>query len=536
MPEVDNTYKRRAALLVKDARSGAYSSKTMVALKNYWNEGAAGRIGGAAVGSIITSAAAVGATALATAGGVALAAATFGIGPAVGVVLTYGLLKTLAEVKYSRASKDVKAGMKQDPLDDDSDELQWVIKDPSLLVPATLKVLKKLVRVKRRADQLSGGVTGALSSLRHAKTAAQSFLKNQGLMSTNSRLFPTSGQSVTDRELNDRLFELQFYGQMLFNFVQKLIDDVAVKKRDEAAEACSVIEAHILRQVHFTGNHFACKNCYGMSDAEYNQRLRELGTSGQMTPNIKMTAANPVHNSDNLMDALRQMQKNAQQVQMSSAMNQHVATWGFRGAVSAPGIKGAAGALGIMGSAAPATVEGAAKGSGMGVGAGIVVAELMRTVTNRLTRRSVLKPTRLHGAFELLQVGEDARQETFQEFQKLLESQDVVIRAPRVSEKCAHYIKKLDEIQADLLSSFSSLRRARNFDRSYFYTCDEAYQAAYAFTYFFRNCEKFVAFLVYLEVILLQIDLQVAKLGIGLQPGDLIKPDRPTPPKPSTVS
>ena len=129
-----------------------------------------------------------------------------------------------------------------------------------------------------------------------------------------------------------------------------------------------------------------------------------------------------------------------------------------------------------------------------------------------------------------------ARDETFAEFNSLLEGQDVIIRAPRVSEKCAHYIKKLDAIQADLLSSFNFLRRARIFDQSSFHTCDEAYEAAYAFTYFFRNCEKFVAFLVYLEVILLQIDLQVAKLGIGVEPGDIIKPDRATPPKPSTVS
>ena len=39
-----------------------------------------------------------------------------------------------------------------------------------------------------------------------------------------------------------------------------------------------------------------------------------------------------------------------------------------------------------------------------------------------------------------------------------------------------------------------------------------------------------------LEVVLLQIDLQVAKLGIGCGPGDIIKPDRATPPKPSTVA
>jgi hypothetical protein len=201
-----------------------------------------------------------------------------------------------------------------------------------------------------------------------------------------------------------------------------------------------------------------------------------------------------------------------------------------------PGAKGGAGALGAFGSAAPVTAANAAQGTGMGVGAGIVVAEVMRTVTNRLTRRSVLKPTRLHGAFELLKEGDDARLETMQEFQKLLEGTDILIRAPRVAEKCAHYIKKLDEIQRDLLSSFNSLKRARTFDRSYFYTCDEAYQAAYAFSYFFRNCEKFIAFLVYLEVLLLQVDLQVAKLEIGCMPGDIIKPDRPTPPKPSTIS
>jgi hypothetical protein len=160
----------------------------------------------------------------------------------------------------------------------------------------------------------------------------------------------------------------------------------------------------------------------------------------------------------------------------------------------------------------------------------------MRTINNRLTRRAVLKPTRLQGAFDLLMEGNDARRESIQEFQKMLEGKDVLIRGPRVAEKCAHYIKKLDSIQDTLLSSFNFLRRARSFDSSHFESCDEAYKAAYAFNYFFRNCEKFIAFLVYLEVILIQVDLQVANLNIGCMPGDVIKPDRATPPKPSTIA
>jgi len=544
VPEVDNTYKARARALIQDAKKRAYSSKTTVALKNYLNEGAGGRIAGAAIGSIATSAASAGAVALAIGGGVALSAATFGIGPAVGAVLTYGLLKTLAELKYSGASTDlknhIKANMMTPPTEDEADEREWAIKDPSLMVPGMLKVLKKLTRVKRRVDQLSGGAGGVLSTLRHAKTAAKAFLKNQGVIASNSRMFPSSGFSVTDKELNDRLFELQFYGQMLFNYVQKVIDSVAVRKRDEAVNALALIDAHIHRQVHFTGNHFACQNCYGMSEAEYRSRLRALGTGGSMTPNIQVKARSGADNSDNLMEALLKMQKNASLGGTGEAVNQKMARWGFRGGVSAPLLKSAASssgeALGVLGQSAAPTVSAAAEGAGGGAGAGVVFAELMRTVSNRLTRRSVLKTARLQGAMDVLVEGNDARRESLQEFQKLLEGKDVLIRAPRVAEKCAHYIKKLDKIQQEILAVFDGLSRTRNFDRSAFHTCDEAYDAAFGFNYFYRNCEKFVAFLVYLEVLLLQVDLQVAKLGIGCEPGDVIKPDRATPPKPSTVA
>jgi hypothetical protein len=352
-------------------------------------------------------------------------------------------------------------------------------------------------------------------------------------------MFPSSGFSVTDKELGDRLFELQFYGQMLFNFVQKIIDQVAVKKRDEAVEALAVIDAHIHRQVHFTGNHHACQNCYGMSEPEYRARLRQLGTAGSMTPNIQVRATRGADNSDNLMEALLKMQKGATGGS-GEVLNQKMARWGFRGGCSAPLLKSAlqsgGEAVGVLSQSAAPTVKAAAEGGGMGVGAGVVFAEVMRTVSNRLTRRSVLKNARLQGAMDLLMEGNDARRESLHEFEKLLDGKDCLIRAPRVAEKCAHYIKKLDMIQREVLSTFDGLSRSRNFDRSGFYTCDEAYDAAFGFNYFYRNCEKFIAFLVYLEVILLQVDLSVAKLGIGCEPGDIIKPDRATPPKPSTIA
>ena len=54
--------------------------------------------------------------------------------------------------------------------------------------------------------------------------------------------------------------------------------------------------------------------------------------------------------------------------------------------------------------------------------------------------------------------------------------------------------------------------------------------------YFFRNCEKFIAFLVYMEAILLQIDREVARLVPGVSGGDVIRPGAATPAKPETVA
>jgi len=115
--------------------------------------------------------------ALLGAGLVGAGAATFGIGPAVGIAVTYGLLKGIAEAKYQARNNSLKKGVVQ--LDDnDGDGPYLAISDPSMLCPLIAKVLKKYERVQRAAAQAGafGKTAHVTSTLRHARTAIRGAL------------------------------------------------------------------------------------------------------------------------------------------------------------------------------------------------------------------------------------------------------------------------------------------------------------------------------------------------------------------------
>jgi hypothetical protein len=552
--DLDNKYKDRAEKLIRDAKKKANSNKTSVALNQWEAEGGLERMAAVAGASAVTSAAATAAAFAAITGGIALGAATFGVGPAVGVALTYGLAKSLQEYRYQSNSSQLKKGLVREEHDDDEEGEpggSYAINDLELLIPAVQKVLKKFTRVKRRVDQTGGGLTEVASTLRHAKTALKSFAKNQGWTKTSKTMFASSGKASKDHELSDRLFELRFYGQMLFNYVQKLLDTIVLPKRDKIADASQVIFAHVIRQVHFTGNHAHCDKCYGMSKKEFSARLAQIEREAkqrkgnQVGPSYN-SEADTTHNhavralgsGGNLREGLASLQGQAQNGAQGTMANDRIATYAFRGGVASPAVMGAAryGAdlLHLMATEGP-TVASGAVGAGMGAGSGVAMAELVRTITNRLTRRSVLKANRLQGAFQLLSEQGDSQSEALAEFKKLLEGDNVVNRAPRVAEKIVNYIKKLDKIQAKFEPEYRRVSAARSLERSALGSCDHAYALAYGVNYFFRNCSKLLAFVVYLEVILLQIDLECSRLIPGVKKGDVIKPDAPTPPKPVTV-
>jgi hypothetical protein len=188
---------------------------------------------------------------------------------------------------------------------------------------------------------------------------------------------------------------------------------------------------------------------------------------------------------------------------------------------------------GIADGAGQAAVQGLASGA-MTAPIGVVLPELMRTITNRLTKRSVLRPGRAQGAFKLLEESQDARSEALCAFKELVGQGDVISRAPRIAEKIVWYIGKLDRIEAEFKAYYAPLSKNLNFEKSSFATCDDAYKLVYNANYFFRNCEKFIAFLVYLEALLIQMDRTVTST-VGLPEGAIIKPGVKGWPRPVTV-
>ncbi|NQZ81631.1 MAG: hypothetical protein HRT52_11500 [Colwellia sp.] len=556
----DDGYKKRAANLIKDAKKKAYSSKTSVAFKNYKADGPVGRILTVAGGSLMISVTAAVAGSVALAAGIAASAVTFGIAPAVSIVLTYALAKAGGEFWYQKKSKQLKKGI--------SDDEPWAltINDPALLVPGISKVLKKWTRVHRRATQLQGGVRGTATGARHSLTSMRAAMKNTRLgrriYKTEETMFSPFGKASTDHELSDRLYELRFYSQMLFNYVRTLIDDVAIKERDGVVDMCELAYIHVLRQVDFTGQHQHCKNCYGMSDKQVKSRLKEFERMAQTSSNGQKTQASfvvkggpsngllqqmtnrssHISNSNALLANLQMIQTNADDNnrKMEKTANDQMNTWGMRLAQGSPEATAAYQAVTktayMAEGAAQQTVGDAvsfvATKGGYGA-ASVVFTEFALTVKNRLTRHSVLKRT--GQAFDLTQEGNGARNEATAEFEDLLKSTDITKRGYRVATKVASYITKLSEIKATLQPTFNKLAQQNN--QAIFSSCDEAHEFVYGLNYYFRNCEKFIAFLVYLETILIDVDLKVATLNIGPSVGSIIDTSlhASIPPKPKTV-
>jgi hypothetical protein len=123
-----------------------------------------------------------------------------------------------------------------------------------------------------------------------------------------------------------------------------------------------------------------------------------------------------------------------------------------------------------------------------------------------------------------------------QDFEQLLKETDITKRAGRVATKCKSYVDKLTEIKTSIAALLPGLTDLR-LEKSAFQTCDQACDLVYALNYYFRNCEKFIAFMVYLEAILIDVDCKVNRLLIGVPVGKIVntRDDAPVPPRPSTI-
>jgi hypothetical protein len=53
----------------------------------------------------------------------------------------------------------------------------------------------------------------------------------RNLVKSNEVMFGDLGLAATDHELSDRLYELQYYAQILFNYVRTASEQVAVRER-----------------------------------------------------------------------------------------------------------------------------------------------------------------------------------------------------------------------------------------------------------------------------------------------------------------
>jgi hypothetical protein len=529
--DFDTTYKKRALELVQDAKKKAKRTKPTVAVQGYIvNKETADLV---ATGCTILAGAGVG---LLCAGLVIAGApsygATFAIAPVLTVALGAAIHKTKKELVYQWNSHKAKAGI----LGEGDDE-HYNDHDPTLFVPSVIKVLKKLERVRRRVRQ-----KGKWWNPRKYWTIARQPVTAVRAAFSRSEEIGFSGLARSDGELNRRLNELRRYGQLAYRYVSTVLEDL-VLQRDVIAGGCNAIYKRILAQVHVMGRHQNCSHssCYGMSEAEARLRAEELRRQG-LTSLAEISAQDvlklrarsamqggSVDEAD--LIAVVKAAKAAAEARSSALGGAAERDYeGFLARLAEGGKEFAEKGVEVgleysaeVGShavavAAPA-LEGAAQvaGGGLAGGAsavvGVALDEILEAVSHQVTRWAVLKHKA--GLFNL----SDARDDAVKDLKHLIGKKNVLSRMPRVAAKCASYVDKLDAIRRKLEPLYNQVAiMGRPFA-----SCEQAYQLAYAMSYYFRNFEKFLTFLVYLQCALLHVDDEVASMDIGVKPGEIIE-------------
>jgi hypothetical protein len=152
----------------------------------------------------------------------------------------------------------------------------------------------------------------------------------------------------------------------------------------------------------------------------------------------------------------------------------------------------------------------------------------MTTIKNRLTRSAVREHTEAAKALVLESQQVGAHVEAVAELKDLLGSHKIINRGPRVAHKVVWYVKKLEAIENRFVELHKRLIGEDG--RPRFTSCEDAYQLLYQATYLYRNCEQLIAFHVYAEAVLLQIDRAIADTVPGVSAGDIIQPGLTAPP------
>lgn len=518
------------------------------------------------------------------AAGVSSAAVTFGIGPVIGIVVGIAVAKGLGEAKYQYQTYKLRKGIEYDSAGDDK------ITEPSLIEPAVIKIQRKLDRVGRRYAMLKGGHKGRWNKFRHMKTAISSAFKSD--MKPDEQFPGLKGVSqpwAKDRELNERLLELNYYVQMLGNYLNLTLDAV-IKERDRYIDYADLIFAHVVRQVHYTGNHLKCgKDCYTMPETEFMERMRNYSLRAMsktgLTVNSKvdaervmqfysqrLTAWNKLGGTDTLIQNVTSAQLVGQPPETDKGVGQLAKEFmsdkvkpardesdverymdnplvsklvdtglGKLTEVMVPlegSIRDVEGGRQFLGMALEqtGTVTGATVGAefasaGAGEILNLTVSEIKDSVKKRLMKRAVLK--KKDRAFDLLsaQTGsQDEAHRALEEFNR--KDKDILSRSERVAQKIYWYLNKIHKIEDEFKTRhLTSLSANTTFEMSCFETCKDAKNVAYTLHYLFKQYEKAITFMVYLETILLGLDRKLAG-EIGFAVGSVFKPDAAMPKRP----
>ncbi|MEW5772519.1 MAG: hypothetical protein AB1916_03255 [Thermodesulfobacteriota bacterium] len=583
--DLDPNFQDRAMRLIEDAKTKAMSNyKIGPSVQGYlfttdFKEKVVTTVVnvGVGVGKTLAAAAII-------AAGVSSAAVTFGIGPVIGVVVGFAVAKGLGEAKYQYKTYKLRKGIEYDPSGDDK------ITEPSLIEPAVMKIQRKLDRVGRRHAMLKGGHKGRWNKFRHMKTAISSAFKSDMKPAEQFPGLRGSSQSwAKDRELNERLLELNYYSQMLGNFINITLDAV-IKERDRYIDYADLIFAHVVRQVHYTGNHMKCgKDCYTMPEQEFNDRMRNyylrmlrtpgLQISSKVDPNTvmqfyaqRLTAWNKLGGTDTLIQNVTSAQTVGQPPEQDKSLKEMAKEYaldkvkpakdesdverymdnplvskivdtglGKLTEVMVPlegSIQDVEGGKTFMGMALEQTgsVTGATVGAefasaGVGEVLNLTVSEVKDSVKKRLIKRAVLK--KKDRAFNLLSAqtaSQDEAHRALEEFNK--KDKDVMSRSERVAQKIYWYLHKIHKIETEFKTKqLAHLASPANFEMSSFETCKDAKNVAYTLHYLFKQYEKAITFMVYLETILLGVDRKLAG-EIGFAVGSVFKPGEPTPTRP----
>jgi hypothetical protein len=566
---LDPNYKARADALIKDARKRSKRKKPSVALKGWWN--GLDKTGVAAETAIKVAAGvgAMAATAAVGAAGVAMAAVTFGVGPAIGVVVGVAIAKGVTAVTYHRHETKLRQGL---------DFSSGTAVLPLGLLPlAADKILMKYIRVARRgkmimADSTKEKARGIAYNLRHIKTTAKAVYKNK--YGTKPAEILSADKYKDDVELNERLLEFRYYGQMAFNALDEHVKTL-MDRRELWTEFLDQLYGHVVRQVHFTGNHDHCYlTCYGLPFFEFQQNKKKIQAKLDLRGKLRdrsrplvqqqgqaavegiawtqdklnlpkgrvalppLQALTPDHGTHGLATARDNVGKTAWDYTTNATADfaanlvKYKATtgegWKSYVAENIHQVATGNASAKVSGALAEGGGSAVAVGSGMSIG----IDQVVSFAKTRWERRKVANRLRTlrNGAVRHAIEGDaaTAQTETIKELGKADKSE-----MPRVAQKAVWYIQKINELEADA-SWRAHVSRLSNgdFKTSKFKDCDTAWDTARACLYIIRQYEKAITATMYAQLQLMALDKKIADYGLSKGVGTLIKADVQTPARP----